>query len=53
MESKAAQQTVFLDASFRQCDLVHSLFMKLLRTPGMLVKMEIVSGNGNVVQDLR
>lgn len=51
MESKAAQQTVFLDASSRQCDLVHSLFMKLLRTLGMLVKMETVSGKGSVMQD--
>lgn len=42
MESRAAQQSVFLDESFRLRDLVHSL-MELLRTPGTLVKMEIVS----------
>lgn len=52
MESRAAQQTFFLDESFRLHDLVHSL-MELLRTPGTLVKMEIVSRKDSVMQDSR
>lgn len=53
IKSKVTQLTILLDVSFRQCDLVHSFFMKLLRTLDILVNIEIVSGKGSVMQNSR